>query len=297
MGPGSRLSKLIEAFPELRRQPEWQTGDRPWLVEGALDFARLIEGLLAPFLERCLRHRKRDIVTHLCAFLDLLVTDERDKQLVNQLRERAHRVFPDIAPQARFPRASHLWVTDRPNALGALELDRARAAFERSTVVFGFHNYFYGGMGGDGWTAATLADYLSLVGSSRPGDYFVAHALDQLIENGYALAGVQTPPGQRLSSRLFSAEQRGQIDAHVNLYTSAIFVWWTQALPDGARRCGIMDANERDLDELESALAEWEPEAGALYAFRYADLERPETYLLTGKRPNELGEVPIGGAY
>lgn len=298
MGRGSRLTKLIEAFPELRRQPEWQAGaDAPWLVEGALDFERLVERLLAPFFERCLQLGVRDVLGRLCAFLDLLVTNEDDKRLVNQLRERANQVFPDIAPRVRFPRSSHLWVTDRPNALGTSELERVRAAFERSTILFGFHQYFYGGTGGDWWTASTLADYLTLVGSSRPGDAFYAHALDQLVQDGYALAAVQTPPGQRLSSRLLSAEQVSQIEAHVSPYTSVIFFWWTQPPADSARRCGIVDVNERDLEELDNALAELEPDAGALYAFRYADLERPENYLLTGKRPNEFGEVPIGGAY
>jgi hypothetical protein len=39
------------------------------------------------------------------------------------------------------------------------------------------------------------------------------------------------------------------------------------------------------------------PATGAVYAFRFGDLEKPETFLLKAKRPNASGEVPIGGAY
>lgn len=66
----------------------------------------------------------------------------------------------------------------------------------------------------------------------------------------------------------------------------------------GAERgCGILDVNEQDLEELDSALAELEPNVRALYALRYCDLVRPETGLFVAKRPNELGATPIGGAY
>jgi hypothetical protein len=164
-------------------------------------------------------------------------------------------------------------------------------------VIFGFHALYYGGSGGSWWAVATIEDYLGLVRSAKPGDLFWVHALDPLVQAGYALAGAPLEPGQRLSSRLLGAGPLSQIEAHIHTGDSLVFVWWTQAALSGARMCGIREHLEDFQEELDSELARLDSAAGALYAFRIADLEKPETFLLKAKRPNESGEVPIGGAY
>jgi hypothetical protein len=73
-------------------------------VEGPLDVERLVEHLLFPFLERCLRLGEKEMATRLCEFLDRLVTNPQDERLVNQLRERASQIFTGIAPRVRYPR-------------------------------------------------------------------------------------------------------------------------------------------------------------------------------------------------
>jgi hypothetical protein len=50
-------------------------------------------------------------------------------------------------------------------------------------------------------------------------------------------------------------------------------------------------------EDLDAQFALLDPAPGALYAFRFADLGKSETFLLKAKRPNDAGEVPIGGAY
>ncbi len=298
MFPGSRLSKLLEAIPALQTQQEWMPPERaPWLAEGKLDVERLFERLLFPFMERCIRLGEREIVAQLCSFLDKLVTDSADERLVNQVRKRASQVFPDIAPQVRYPRSNHIWVTDQPSLLDSTNLELVRSALETSKVIFGFHAYYYGGSAGDWWAASNLSDYLRLVDAARPGDLFWVHALDQLVQAGYVLASVQVGPDERLSSSLLGAEALVQMAAHIGTDDSVIFVWWTQAAAGGGRVCGIRELMEDFQEELDAEFARLDPSPGALYAFRFADLGKPETFLLKAKRPNAAGEVPIGGAY
>jgi hypothetical protein len=167
--------------------------------------------------------------------------------------------------------------------LEAASLERVRTALERSPVIFGFHALYYGGSAGSWWAVATIEDYLSLVRSAKPGDLFWVHALDPLIQAGYALAGTPVEPGQRLSSRLLGAGPLSQIAAHIHTGDSVVFVWWTQAALSGERRCGIREEMEDFQEELDTELARLDPAAGALYAFRFADLEKPENLLAQGQ--------------
>jgi hypothetical protein len=305
MQPCTRLDWLIETIPELREQTEWVQGDSaPWVAGKRLAMDVLVRDLLQPFVERGIRLGDREMVERLCHALDAIVVGKDDEALVNAVREQASRAFPGISPRVVYPRVSRLWVTDLPNILDAECIALVRSALLQGDVIFSFHMYYYGGRGGDWWAATDLESYLRRVEAARPGDLFWVHALDQLRARGYVLAHAEWPESQQSPEDSLRGEALARIEAYLreNQLHSVVLVWRSldPAVP-AAGICGDCDSTYLDdgslLDCLHERLAEGAGRPGAVYAFREADLEKLESALVKAKRPNERGEVPIGGAY
>jgi hypothetical protein len=304
MQPHTRLDWLIETIPGLEQQPEWIRDDTaPWVVGNRLAMDVLVRDLIQPFIERVICLGDRETAERLCRALDFLVAGTADKALVNAVREQASRAFPGISPKVDYLRRTPLWVSDLPNLLDAECIALVRSALEQGDVIFSFHMYYYGGSAGDWWVATDLETYLRRVEAARPGDLFWVHSLEQLRARGYVLAqaewSARQPPVEAMRG-----EALGRIEAYVreSRFHAVLLVW--RSLDPAERAAGVVgefDSDDFDdasfLEDLDGYLAEAVGQPGAIYAFREADLDNIESALLKAKRPNERGEVPIGGAY
>jgi hypothetical protein len=183
-----------------------------------------------------------------------------------------------------------VWRVDLNHLLSPNSIEAVRQALVEGLAV-GVHAYFAGGCSPDACGFSNLTSYKIAVESSRPGDSFTIWSVPALAKVGQLL---------------YWSNVSG--DARPNL--EAVKVWLRDDLSREFLAIGVPERSEApeaifgDLDgipELE-LLADRCGATGELAILPLTDLVgtgkwTPRFHVVDSKRPNEQGEIPVGGPY
>jgi hypothetical protein len=191
------------------------------------------------------------------------------------------------------------WTTDAPNILTDENLRRVQRALEEGWVC-GLHLYYAGGCGGDAIAFSAFERYLAHVEQARPGDLFYLFSVAKLRKKDLLLVDSRHVVGEQGAGSLLSPEVLGRVRDYLSgvtpdkiLYeilavasfgTTSLETVWTDL--DGSAWEWLLDTAQRA-----------NVPGGALCVLPFTTIDDPGLYLLKAKRPNEKGEVPVGGAY
>jgi hypothetical protein len=159
-------------------------------------------------------------------------------------------------------------------------------------IVCGIHAFYAGGRGPEPCAFTELPSYISAVEGSRPGDWYTLWAVAGLAQHNALLLRKQSKPATRLE--LHRIESWLDVDP-MREYLAVGFT--KQGSPPEA--CW----GDRDsFDQLEDLAVRCAP-GGEFAVLPLTDLVgntgkwTPRLHLVDAKRPNDKGEVPLGGAY
>jgi hypothetical protein len=160
--------------------------------------------------------------------------------------------------------------------------------------VGGLHYHFCGGRGPD--IAFRIWDeYLPYVRASRAGDWFLLWSVAEVQSRRRLLAGQML--GETQSESSFDADLRA-IETYLAKFQNNIQnEFFALGLPKGETRVRAIYSDIDRFAELTEMLQECRSLGGEWYVLPASDLDHEEFHLLNTKRPNEKGDVPIGGAY
>lgn len=183
------------------------------------------------------------------------------------------------------------WTAERLNLLSPEIVEKVGRALDAG-LVCGLHAFYAGGCGPEPCAFADLDSYLRRVEGSRPGDRLTLWSVAALGEQGRLLIhkrGNRVQPDELLKSKEWLGAVPGR-----------------EFLAAGAERGGPAEAQWGDLDWFERIedLAKYAV-TGEFAVLPLTDLQDEDdpsgwisaAVLAVAKRPNERGEVPIGGAY
>jgi len=183
-----------------------------------------------------------------------------------------------------------LWTKDRLNILSPDNISKINFASETG-IIFGLHGYCYGGSSASSWAYSNINDFLEDVSKAKPGDYYVVWSTKELeAKNLVLFHGTYNES----DSTPFSQTDLEIFQNYLSKKYNEVFVIF--------RNGNLLEVKLNDLDYTNDDLLEdieyWYKKPGEeLYIFPFADIDKPEYILVEAKKPNENGEVPIGGAY
>jgi hypothetical protein len=182
------------------------------------------------------------------------------------------------------------WQADPNHLLAEGSINLVRDALETGLIV-GMHAYFAGGRGPEACGFSDLAAYIQKVEASRPGDWFTIWSVPALA---------------KLNRLLF----RRPVPSHEPPGLEGVENWLRSDLSREFLAIGMPEESANpealfgDLDSFSSLeqLAHRCGTTGEITVLPLTDLVgaglwTPSFELINAKRPNEKGEVPLGGPY
>jgi hypothetical protein len=187
------------------------------------------------------------------------------------------------------------WSLEGPSLTNPDNLRRVEEAL-REGWVCGIHLLYGAGASGHPIAFATFEKYLAYVDQARPGDLFTLWSVAELRKRSRLLVDAHYETAEEGVSSLLSTTDLDRVQAYLSIGVSY------EILAVASLRATSLHAVWTDLGG-----SEWEnflnlarqayDARGALCVLPLTTIDQPEMYLLKGKRPNEKGEVPLGGAY
>jgi hypothetical protein len=153
-------------------------------------------------------------------------------------------------------------------------------------IICGLHMFYAGGGGPEACAFSLLNSYLSAVEASRPGDWYTLWSVPSLDRQGALLLRKQSMPASE--SELKSI--KGWLDSDQMREFVAVGCVQPKGLPEVC--WGDFDSFG-DLSNLADRCAA----SGEFAVLPLSDLLGSKLHLVDAKRPNENGEVPLGGPY
>ena len=182
-------------------------------------------------------------------------------------------------------------------------------ALKGSNVAFGFHRWYYGGSAPDLISIATITEFDVEIGRGRPGDNLMLVSLDSVANR--AIAHVGDPVAGGLAA--LSDDALHGVWNFLASSANEVVALARHIADDGDVVCTvelIWDPDPADRDEL---TYQWRDLPGELWLFDSNVVWQPESdrsgiarthwkaqhghFLLDGYLPDEMGRVPVGGAY
>ena len=185
----------------------------------------------------------------------------------------------------------HHWSAEPPNLLSPQIVSLVGEALNAG-IVCGIQAFYCGGCGPDPCAFAGLDTYLSAVEGSRPGDWFTLWSVPALAKRHALLLRKQATPASEADLQKI----RGWLNANPMREFLAVGCREAGALPEACW------GDHGWFDRLQDLALRCAPN-GEFAALPLTDLlertERwiPRLHLVDAKRPNDQGEVPLGGAY
>ena len=184
------------------------------------------------------------------------------------------------------------WSADPPNLLSPEIIKRVSDAL-KAGVVCGLQAFYGGGCGPEPRGFVDLDSYIHAVEKSRQGDWFVLWSIPNLAEQDALLIRTHGIPVteadlQNASEWLTKGSKREFLAVGTSAHGASLEARWGDydsfdELNDLAQKC---------LDGGEFAVL---PLTDLLYG---SDMKwSPRFHLINAKRPNDLGQVPLGGSY
>jgi len=182
------------------------------------------------------------------------------------------------------------WKADPKHLLSPGSLGAVREALARGLVV-GVHAYFAGGCSPDACGFSNFGAYEREVAASRPGDWFTLWSVPDLAREGQILYWRTTASGGNSDLEAVKSWLR----------KDPVREYLAIGVPHGATAPEAMFGDADSIPELEE-LAERCGATGELAILPLTDLAgtgewRPRLHIVDSKRPNEKGEIPVGGPY
>ena len=184
------------------------------------------------------------------------------------------------------------WSADPPNLLSPEIIKRVSDAL-KAGVVCGLQAFYGGGCCPEPRGFVDLDSYIHAVEKSRQGDWFVLWSIPNLAEQDALLIRTHGIPVteddlQNASEWLTKGSKREFLAVGTSAHGASLEARWGDydsfdELNDLAQKC---------LDGGEFAVL---PLTDLLYG---SDMKwSPRFHLINAKRPNDLGQVPLGGSY
>ena len=193
------------------------------------------------------------------------------------------------------------------NLLETHNVARVASTFHSSNIVVGFHYFYYGGGSPDLLAYSSLEPYLERVNAARPGDAFTFYSLQAIIDDALLVIGRPDSlvPLDRLEDRLLP------IVSAVASEMEILAVWRVDR-GDGVVACDVEILWDLTPEEWSEIRSKWSTRTGEMSFFdinvlyevetagrraREANQELPAGLAADGKRPDDRGFTPTGGAY
>jgi hypothetical protein len=193
------------------------------------------------------------------------------------------------------------------NLLEPHNVARVASTLQSPNIIVGFHYFYYGGRGPDLLAYSALEPYLERVNAARPGDAFTFYSLQPIIHNALLVIGrVDSQiPLDRLEDRL-----RPVVSA-VAAKKEIVAVWRADR-GDGIVACEAEILWDLTPEEWTRIQGKWSTRTGEMsfldikvlyevenagHKARDAKEELPVGLAADGKRPDDRGLTPTGGAY
>jgi len=187
------------------------------------------------------------------------------------------------------------WTTDGPNILAEENLERIWQALTDGWIG-GIHLYCGGGRSGDSVAFCTFDAFLSHVTASRPGDLFNLWSVAEVRRKGLLLVDSHFKDTDGAGRSLLSPGDLDRVREYLSEAES------NEVLSISSAGGGELEAIWTDLEG-----SGWNPflnaarhaavPGGALCVLPLTKVDCPEFHLVKAKRPNDQGQVPLGGAY
>ena len=193
------------------------------------------------------------------------------------------------------------------NLLEQHNVARVAATLRSPNIIVGFQYFFCGGRGPDLLAYSSLEPYLERVKLARPGDIFTFYSLEAIIHD--ALLVIGRPDSHTTLECL--EDKLLPVVAAVAAEKEIVAVWRADR-GDGVVACDAKILWDLTPEEWSTLRVNWSMRAGEMSFFdinvlyqveeagrraRDAKEELPEGLAVDGKRPNESGLTPTGGAY
>jgi hypothetical protein len=186
-----------------------------------------------------------------------------------------------------------MWITEIPSLFSDDNVEKMRRALDHG-LVFGLHAFYCGGIAPETCAFAEFDRYVDAVQRSKPGDWFTLWDVnDPDVRDLFLLECHGGPP---------SAELLKPVEDFLRADPSHEFIAVGRAGNAGEPQvaCGDIDSYP-DLLSMAGLCGL----SGDLYVLPLSSLEgqtsdgryRGKHAVVDAKRPNERGEVPIGGPY
>lgn len=193
------------------------------------------------------------------------------------------------------------------NLLHAANQARVPSLLRQPNIIFGWHYFLHGGRGGELVAYSDAESCIARVQSARPGDMFAFYSLEGILPQALLVLGepcLRDPLG----------DVGGRIEQVVNAVREhdEVLAIWRSVPASGAAVCDaevLWDLAEEDWLQLK---AKWRTRDGQLSFWstrvldeiddaakaRHTPEQHPESPVaIYGKRPDERGFTPRGGAY
>ena len=186
-------------------------------------------------------------------------------------------------------------MADGPNILAEEALERVRQALSEGWIG-GLQRYYGGGRSGDSVAFSTYDAFHSHVMDSRPGDHFILWSVAEIRRRGLLLVDNHYQDAATSGGSLLSQCDLDRVRAYLaeGKYYEVLLI---ASAGDTELKAVLTDfeGSEEDLF-LDPARRAAVP-GGAICVLPFTKIDSQEFYLVKAKRPNEKGEVPMGGAY
>jgi hypothetical protein len=187
------------------------------------------------------------------------------------------------------------WTLGGPNILAEANLRTAEEVLRQGWIC-GIHLHFAGGRSGDAVAFGKYPAYLKYVHAATPGDLFVLWSVPEIRRRNLLLVDARYGDVEPRSTSLLSPDSLRDVREYLAEETGREVL--AVAASGTADLTGVLtDLDGSEWDRFLGLVQQTSVSGGELCVLPFTSVDRPEFYLLKAKRPNEKGEVPLGGAY
>jgi hypothetical protein len=188
-----------------------------------------------------------------------------------------------------------MWTAAGSSILAEDTLSTVRSALEEGWIG-GIHLYYGGGGSGDPVAFSTFGAFHRHVTASKPGDLFIIWSVARLRRQGLLLVDNRFEAPSEIACPLLSRSDL------VNVREYLAQEEFNEIFAIKSGESGELEATMTDLAEsYEDRFVNFSQKAAesgnAICVLPLTSIDHHEFYLTKAKRPNEKGEVPLGGAY